>query len=191
MKNQIEKIILIVKEKHSEKDFKFHIIPVVKNSVMLAKKLKADVDVVEVSAYLHDIGRAKNAEWCEEENHYIVGMKKAEEILNNLGYEKEFIEKVKHCILAHRGRKEPEPETIEAKIVNTADAMTHFDSFLDLITDFYVDYKEDLNKTISVIDAKIERDWNKKISIPEAKKISEPKYKAIKLLINSMKENFE
>jgi uncharacterized protein len=187
--NKLEEIKKIVREKHSEEDFKLHIIPVVKNSLLLAKKLGADIEVVEVSAYLHDIGRAKYTEGADEENHHIVGEKKAEEILKKLNYDNNFIEKVKHCVLSHRGSKEPKPKTLDAKIVNTADAMAHFDSFLDLMVHFYEDYNQDLNKAISVLDAKIERDWNKKISIPEARKIAKPKYEAIKLLINSMKEN--
>jgi uncharacterized protein len=187
--NNLEKIKKFVKEKHSEKDFNRHIKPVVKNALLLAKKLDADINVVEVSAYLHDIGRAKYTEGANEEEHHIIGAKKAEEILKELKYGREFIEKVKHCILAHRGSKEPDPETIEAKIVNTADAMSHFDSFLDLVAVFYEDSNFDFEKTIALIDAKIDRDWNKKITIPEAKKIVRKKYDAIKLLIKSAKEN--
>ena len=39
-------ILNLVKEKYTKEDFKYHIIPVVKNAMSLAKRLSADKDVV-------------------------------------------------------------------------------------------------------------------------------------------------
>ena len=144
MEDRIRQIRKIVKEKHHELDFKYHIIPVVKNALLLAKKLNADREVVEVAAYLHDIGRAKNWKDIEllgnknftgdeilkkiiSDKHHLLGAEEAKKILLDLGYDNSFIKKVEHCILTHRGRVDPNPETEEAKIVSSADAMSHFD----------------------------------------------------------------
>ena len=54
----MKKIIEIAKNSYTEKDYNYHILPVVKNALLLAKKLNADLEVVEIAAYLHDIGRA-------------------------------------------------------------------------------------------------------------------------------------
>jgi uncharacterized protein len=86
----------------------------------LAKREEADKEVVKASVLLHDIGRKKEDE-NEIENHAEWGAEKAEEILEGLGYEKDFIEEVQHCVRSHRYSKDPEPETLEAKVLSDAD----------------------------------------------------------------------
>jgi uncharacterized domain HDIG len=86
----------------------------------LAEEEDADKEVLKASVLLHDIGRKKEDEG-EIENHAEWGAEKAEEILEGLGYEKSFIEKVKHCVRSHRYSKDPEPESVEAKVLSDAD----------------------------------------------------------------------
>lgn len=86
----------------------------------LAEEEEADEEVVKASVLLHDIGRKKEDEGGIK-NHAEWGAKKAEEILEGLGYEKGFIEEVKHCVRSHRYSKDPEPETVEAKVLSDAD----------------------------------------------------------------------
>lgn len=86
----------------------------------LAEKEDADEKVVKASVLLHDIGRKKEDEG-EIDNHAEWGAEKAEEILEGLGYEKDFIEEVKHCVRSHRYSKDPEPESLEAKVLSDAD----------------------------------------------------------------------
>jgi len=187
----IEKIKKLAEERYHEKDFKYHILPVVKNSLLLAKKLKANVEVVEVAAYLHDIGRVYKKveeETPNENKHHIDGAEESKKILKEFGYDDEFIKKVEHCVLTHRGRAGPDPETIEAKIVNCADAMAHFDSFLALFIRF-LETTNSFEEAIEKIEAKMKRNWEKKLNLPEAKEIVKEKYEAIMLLLESMKEN--
>ncbi|MFH1608180.1 MAG: HD domain-containing protein [archaeon] len=184
--DKLEKIKQIVKEKDTEEDFNYHIVPVVKNSFLLADKLKVDNEVVEVAAWLHDIGRIVNNTTFEKENeHHTEGEKEAVKVLSELGYEKEFIEKVAHCVLTHRGREGAKPKTVEAKIVASADAMSHLDTFLDMIVSFSKEI-DSFEELINVIERKIKIDWDEKM-IPEAREIVKNKYDAIMLLIKSMK----
>lgn len=80
-------------------------------------------------------------------------------------------------------------QTIEAEIIASADAMAHFDSFLDLF-DFFTRTCKSFEEAIIEIETKIQRDWNKKL-IPEAKEIIKEKYEAIMLIIKSMKESMK
>ena len=183
--NKKQKVIELAKKIHEKGDFNHHILSVVKNSVLLAKRLNADEEVVEVSAYLHDITRGYNTK--DDNDHHITGAREAARILKEIGYNPEFIKKVEHCILAHRGRSNLEPETKEAEIVACADAMSHFDTFLDLVPIFSKDAGS-FEAGIISLEEKIERDWNKKLRIPEAKEIVKEKYNAIRVLLDGMKE---
>jgi uncharacterized protein len=192
-----EKILKLVKERYEEGDFKYHISAVVKNAMLLADKLKADKKVVEMAAYLHDIGRAhRRKQFIEEKKqffkkneHHLTGSEETKEILKKLNYDNEFVEKVAHCVLTHRGRAEPNPETLEAEIISCADAMAHFDTFPDLFA-LFLRTTDSFEEAIIGIEQKMERNWNKKLTLSEAKEIVKDKYEAIMLLIKSTKEYF-
>lgn len=183
-----KKIIEIAEDSYTEEDYKYHILPVVKNALLLAKKLNADLEVVEIASYLHDIGRAtKKEQFVKRNEHNITGAEETKKILKELGYDEEFIKKVEHCVLAHRGRTGPNPETLEAEIIACADAMAHFDAFLGLFPVF-LNSTSSFEEAVNEIEQKMDRNWNKKLTLPEAKEIVRPKYDAILLLIKSMKE---
>lgn len=81
-----------------------------------------DLDVLKAAALLHDIGRVKeDQDKTGKIDHAILGAKMAEKILKKLGYEEEKIEKIKHCIEAHRLRSSVKPKTKEAIILYDAD----------------------------------------------------------------------
>ena len=78
----------------------------------LASKLGADVNVCKTAGLLHDIGKAVDHE--VEGPHALIGA----EIAKRLGRSP----KIVHAIAAHHG--EEEPQTVEAFIVATADAIS-------------------------------------------------------------------
>ena len=131
--------------------WKTHIGLVVKYSIELTEKLDADKEVVEIAAWIHDIEKLEG----KREKHHIIGAKRAEEILTNLNYSKETIEKVKHCILTHSSDKNYPPKTIEAKIVASADALSHFDNFIALAYSCAV-RGENIEKTKQILSKKYE-----------------------------------
>ena len=91
-----------------------HIKYVVKNSIELAEKYDADVEIVELGALLHDI--AMPSEIGPREEHNIYGAKIADELLTKLNYPEDRKERVKECILRHRGSKDLLRNTIDTNI---------------------------------------------------------------------------
>lgn len=111
--------------------WKYHLLPVINNALMLAEKYKADKDIVEVSAIFHDY--ADLLDLANRDNHHIMGAKLAEEILLQDGFEKDFVDKVKLCILNHRASVVREKFSIEEICVADADAISHLDNVVELI----------------------------------------------------------
>lgn len=92
------------------------------------------------------------------------------------------IGEVKHCVESHRGSKDIKPKTQLAKIIANADAMAHFDAVPALLQIFLKNENNDIDAASRAVYEKIERDWNKKLTIPEARELVREKYAAIKLL---------
>ncbi|MEW9097132.1 MAG: HD domain-containing protein [Clostridiaceae bacterium] len=102
-----------------------HVFRVYNLCLLLAKHEKdVDLEVLIPSALLHDIARVKESrDNSGEIDHAVLGAEMAENILRSLDYEEEKIEKIKHCIIAHRFRTGNEPKTIEAKILFDSDKL--------------------------------------------------------------------
>lgn len=81
---------------------------------------EADERTVRLAVLLHDIGRAREDDG-EIEDHAAWGAREAREILTAYDMQKTRIDDVCHAVAAHRYSTEPEPETIEAKILCDAD----------------------------------------------------------------------
>lgn len=162
-----------------------HISFVVKYAKLLAKKLGADEEICEIAALLHDYASILNKDWYPE--HHIHSARLAEEILSKYNYPKEKIEAVKHCIMSHRASKNIPQETIEAKIVASADSMAHFDNVHSLLYLAFVVHKMDIEQGTKWVLDKSERSWNK--LIPDAKEIIKEKYDAIKFALTNSAQN--
>lgn len=83
-----------------------------------------DLDTLKMAALLHDITRVKeDKDVTGEVCHARLSAKRAEKILKSLKYSQEKIDKITHCVLAHRFRTGVRPETKEAKILFDADKL--------------------------------------------------------------------
>lgn len=83
-----------------------------------------DKEILEAAVLLHDIARVKeNCDTTGNTDHAVLGSIMAEQILKELDFPPEKIEKVKHSIICHRFRTGNEPKTIEAKILFDADKL--------------------------------------------------------------------
>ena len=149
------------KEKHGYDFWNDHIKYVVKNSIELAKKYGADVEIVELGALLHDI--AMPSEFGPREEHNVYGVQIADELLTKLNYPEDRKERVKECVLRHRGSKSLPRNTIEEECVADADVMAHFDCIPSM---FHLAFgKNDLDLSLEegaeFVKKKLERDYNK------------------------------
>ena len=149
------------KEKYGYDFWNDHIKYVVKNSIELAKKYGADVEIVELGALLHDI--AMPSELGPREEHNVYGVQIADELLTQLNYPEDRKERVKECVLRHRGSKDLPRNTIEEECVADADVIAHFDCIPSV---FHLAFgKNELDLSIEegteFVKKKLERDFNK------------------------------
>ncbi len=173
----------IAKKYFDTNDWNFHVLKVRENALALAKLYKANREVLELAALLHDVARAKDKH--NDENHHLIGAKYAAKLLPRFGYPPKIVSAVVHCIEAHRGSKDLKPRTIEAKILANADAMSHFD-MMPLFF-FWRRSEDDFPAIIPWLENKLERDWKKKLTLPKAKKLVAKKYAAIQMLLAALK----
>ncbi len=156
-----------------------HILPVVKYAKLMAKKVGADEEIVEIAALLHDYASVKKHDLYE--NHHIHGAEEAEEILEQFNYPKEKIEKVKQCIASHRASKQVEKQSKEALCVADADSMAHFDAVASLFFLAFQSHKMGIEEANDWLLSKLTRSYNK--LSPQAKAIIKPKLEAARRLL--------
>jgi len=149
-----------------------HLKPVIEYSKELAKKYNANMEVVWLSAILHDLARLDDLEPHDE-----ISAERAYTMLLQEGLNKETAEEVKKTILTHRCRNY-KPQTLEQKILATADAVNHFK------TPFYLwfsyisakPFKEQLESNLQ----KLERDYKEKIFFKEERESVKKEYEVLK-----------
>jgi uncharacterized protein len=178
VKKFVEEESLKPSSKYGYEPFLYHFIPTVKYALELADELGADREVVEISAWLHDIGSVING----REDHHLTGMQIAEEKLKELDYPLEKIEMVKRCILNHRGSQKNNPTSIEEKIIADADALSNFDNIPGIFKAAFM--YENLNQLEAkeAVRKKLENKWNQ-LNFENSKDIIRPKYEALMVIL--------
>ncbi|MEK7547592.1 MAG: HD domain-containing protein [Patescibacteria group bacterium] len=96
---------------------------VMKLCMHIGKKEKADLKILKIAAVLHDIGRKFEDESKGKICHAKKSAELARKILKKYNFPQSKIEKVAHCIEAHRFRNEITPQTLEAKVLFDADKL--------------------------------------------------------------------
>lgn len=155
--------------------FKYHILNVVRFSEMLADKYNANKFVVILASYLHDIIYIQTS---NHETHEIVGAEFVKDYLSKFNISEKEIALISLCVLNHRGSKKSKKESVEEKIVASADAMDHIDRCLSML---YRSGNKDFNSALEFMKGKIKRSWEK-IELTKAREIVKPKYEAAKVL---------
>jgi len=98
-----------------------HVERVLKTAIEIGKKEKANLDIVKIATYLHDIGRKSLKEGnCD---HALEGAKMAKAILKKYDFSKDQVENICHSIETHRFRSDRIPKTIEASCLHDADKL--------------------------------------------------------------------
>jgi putative nucleotidyltransferase with HDIG domain len=179
--NLREKVIKEAKESTQIDDWFLsqHLMEVERFANLLCDKYPdADRDVVGLGVWYHDIGRLRG----QDEGHDVYGADEAKKVLGKEGFAPDKIERVYEVCRSHRC-KDIKPESLEAKILATADAMSHFThSFYFRLFQFYKDelaFEEIKDKVLQ----KLERDFNDKIAFDEGREEVRTQYEAMKLVL--------
>ena len=160
--------------------FPLHVEAVVTFSKEIAQREKANEELCVLAALCHDLAYAWNI--GDEPRLTQESLQKTEELMKEAGYSKEDIEEVKNIQLCH-GCHDKLPETLEGKVLATADALAH------LMTDFYlvvptmIDRLREIKAFKKWAKEKIERDFHKKIFFEEDRKRARKRYEALKTLL--------
>lgn len=93
-----------------------HVLRVLALAERIAQAEGADLAIVRTAALLHDV-----AESTDRETHHLLGAQRARELL--AGQPPAFVAAVAHAIEAHRFRHDPQPQTLEAKVLSDADKL--------------------------------------------------------------------
>lgn len=185
MKKIIQEVRQFVEEeckkptsKYGYEPFTDHFLPVVIHVKQMAKIFEADSEVLEIAAWLHDIGSIVEG----RKDHHLTSSKIAEKKLKELNYPKNKIELVKNCIISHRGSQKIEPKSIEAQILIEADTMSAFDDITGLFQCAYTYEKLSRNEARISVKEKLENKWQQ-LKFKKSKEIIRPKYEAAMLLL--------
>jgi uncharacterized protein len=119
IRQDVERFFLKSKSSH---DFE-HILRVYNLCEHLGKIEKADMEILRLSALLHDIARSHQDKTKGIICHAKKGAQMAKKILEKYNFDQEKIKQVVHCVETHRYRDNNIPESKEAKILFDADKL--------------------------------------------------------------------
>lgn len=146
----------------------------------------ADKDLVEVMAWMHDYGKI-----LDFDNQYQTTLTKGKELLRNQGFTEDFVNTVIDNIelLDNKMNVDLHNAPIEVQIVSSADGCSH------MVGPFMsVWWLENANKSFEELmmdnKKKLDKDWNRKIVLPEARKAFEDRYKYIQEQSGNLPEKF-
>lgn len=176
-KEILKKIEQFAKEKHKNSDEWHdwsHIARTVKLAEYLAKKEKANQDVVLISALLHDIGQS-----IRFEKHNETGAKMAGKFLQKLGLDRKFIKQIEHCIICHSTSRVHEAKTIEAKVIYDADMLQIIGPFgvMRFIISDMINEKKPFQGTYKLAKEVEAQTYNKTLQTQTAKDMAQDGYK--------------
>jgi hypothetical protein len=144
---------------------------------LLKKVPEADEEVVLLSVWLHDLGHYPIPTKID---HAIRSEERAKEFLEAENYPKERMDKVLHCVRAHRCR-DALPNSTEAKIIACADSASHMTEPM-----YFAMAKDDKENNHEFrAYAKMERDYRDLAAFPEIQNELKELYEAWKKLIKS------
>ena len=133
-----------------------HVKYVYEESINLAEKYEADIEIVSIGALLHDIALINKI--GDRKDHHINGEKIAKDIVEKFSYDKNKISRVLKCVYNHRSSKNA--NTIEEICVADADILAHFDNIPMLFNSAFVRNKVSLNEIRAWMKNTFEKDYN-------------------------------
>lgn len=161
----------------------------------IAKKEKADLNIVDVAVLFHDITKT---DLKKELYHHKKGADIAKNFLKKIKVDEEFIDKVYHCVLSHstplmyfrsKAKKAhkstnflPWPKTKEAKVLFDADMIQQISPFGIIKGAFisYTVYKKEFKKGFLDIKNTLMKDAYGNIFTKTSKKLTKERIKYLK-----------
>lgn len=193
MQESLTKFKNIVLENFSRKDFKYHewmaeyhLKIVEKISMELCDVYPdADRDLVFALVWFHDFGKP-----LDEENEREVTLKDGPKVMLECGLPQEFVDKVieRWILMEKKNELDLRTTPIETQIVSSADGASH------LVGVFYPSYfNEDGNNFVVTqerLKEKMEKDWKRKIVLPEVQKAFELRYVRAREMLGEFPDKF-
>jgi len=147
---------------------------------------EADHDLVEVMVWLHDYGKI-----LDFDHEYETTLTEGPKQLAELGFPEDFAHKaVSHIeILDKKLELDLHDAPIEVQIVSSADGCSHMvGPFLHLW--WYEHPDKPFEELMAGNRRKVEKDWNRKIVLPEARAAFEARYKFIREQSGELPQKF-
>jgi uncharacterized protein len=161
LKKEIISIVRSYAVNNSEKD-DIHGFPHVERvfnlSIQLGKELGANLLLIGIAAFLHDIGRIKEKKEISKRNHAEISAEMALEFFksNDFNFSEVDIESIIHCIRSHSFSNNTKPKTLEAKILSDADKLDALGAIgLYRTIGFTIKRKGGLDQVIEHLEKKI------------------------------------
>jgi uncharacterized protein len=152
--------------------WKKHILRVAEFASMLANDLGANQQVVQIASLGHDWTRLEN----DNKTHHLTSGEKTRELLQQLDYDPLLTEMVCDCIITHRNSTGPDPESLEQKIVCSADGMANIAELSLLWFSAMRKHNLDSRAAVKKVRNKIKRSYAK--LMPGAKELIQVIYDA-------------
>jgi len=147
---------------------------------------EADRNLVQALVWFHDFGKPIN--W---ENEYETTKEKGVEFMRSIGFDEQFINRVLELwqVMEKQEEIDISQEAIEVQIICSADGAAHFTGL------FYSSYfRDDSDESVESIKnrirAKIKKDWERKIVLPELKKAFQNRYLRALEIVGEYPEKF-
>ncbi len=193
MQENLTKFKNIVIENFSRKDFTYHEW-MVEYHLKIVEKIamelcdiytEADRDIVQALVWFHDFGKPIN-----EENERVVTLSEGPKVMLECGFSQEFVDKVIEYWQLMEKKNEIDIRTtpIETQIVSSADGASHFTGVF--YPSYFNENGDDFTTTQEYLKKKIEKDWNRKIVLPEVQKAFQCHYLRAKEMLGEFPNNF-
>jgi hypothetical protein len=193
MQTEILKFKTVVIENFSRKDFTYHewmvdyhLKIVEKIALELCDIYKdADRDIVQALVWFHDFGKP-----IDEQNERAITLVEGPKVMIECGFHPEFIGKVVEYwqLMEKKNEIDIRNTPIEVQIVSSSDGASHLTGVF--YPSYFNENGDDFVTTQKLLKEKIEKDWNRKIVLPEVQKAFEYRYIKAKEMLGEFPDNF-